>query len=134
MEKSRISTKEGIMGVIVFNKMLGEIMTEVVISSDYDIMLFKSSTGKTFKFIHYQDCCEGVSIEDVCGDLADLVGSPLLMAEEVDNLEDFHPDDSQYESCTWTFYKFGTSKGSVTVRWLGISNGYYSESVDYSEE
>jgi hypothetical protein len=80
----------------------------------------------TFKFYHEQDCCESVSIEDIVGDLEDLVGVPILEARE-DMQEGVVGD---FESATWTFYNFRTIKGSVTVRWLGISNGYYSESVD----
>lgn len=59
----------------------------------------------------------------------DLVGSPLLQAEEVsaDDPEDYPDYDQEYH--TWAFYKFATIKGSVTLRWLGESNGYYSEEV-----
>ena len=92
-----------------------------------DVLLFVGA-GDTpsFKFYHEQDCCESVSIEDIVGDLNDLVGVPLLEARE-DSQDGSNGND--YESATWTFYNFRTIKGSVTVRWLGVSNGYYSESV-----
>lgn len=78
------------------------------------------------RFYHAQSCCESVSIEDVCGDLRDLVGEPLTEAEEVHG---YQGHDTGDESYTWTLYRFGTRRGSVTVRWYGSSNGYYSEGV-----
>lgn len=73
-----------------------------------------------------------------CGDLDSLIGSPITLAEEVvssnENPEGTPVKEGQdYGSWTWTFYKFATIKGYVTVRWYGESNGYYSESVDFEE-
>jgi len=110
-------------------------MQSVTGSEGSDSMVFTSTTGRKFTFEHTQDCCESVCINDIAGDLSDLVDSPILMAEAVSNVNpptfadigrDYEP-----ESHTWTFYKFATVKGSVTVRWLGESNGYYGESVDF---
>ena len=88
--------------------------------------------GSSLSFYHNQDCCEYVEVYDVCGDLGDLIGCPLLVAEEVesDTPEEYNPAHEP-ESMTWTFYKFATIAGSVTIRWLGTSNGYYSERVDW---
>jgi len=109
-------------------QMLGKTFVQVTGSVDSDEMLFETATGERFMFAHQQDCCETVRINDIVGDLQDLVGEPLLVAEEVKGATE--PDEEHYESYTYTFYKFATRKGYVDVRWLGESNGYYSEGVD----
>ena len=109
-------------------QMLGKTFVQVTGSVGSDGMMFETATGERFLFAHQQDCCETVRINDIVGDLQDLVGEPLLIAEEVKGATE--PDEEHYESYTYTFYKFATRKGYVDVRWLGESNGYYSESVD----
>lgn len=98
--------------------------------ADSDEIVFKSENGPSYRMVHIRDCCESVSIEDVCGSLSDLSGSPIIEARE-----DTNQDNPKHlsESHTWTFYNIATEKGWVTIRWYGESNGYYSESVDLVE-
>lgn len=70
-------------------------------------------------------------VEDTVGVLSDLVGSPITLAEESTNSD--NPPPGGDGSHTWTFYRFATAKGYVTLRWLGESNGYYSEAVDFEK-
>jgi hypothetical protein len=84
--------------------------------------------GRVFTMLHHQDCCESVYLEDICGDLDDLIN-----AQVVDAREETQNDENAGGFGTWTFYILGTTKGTVTLRWYGSSNGYYSESVDFCE-
>ena len=119
-----INTLKG--SVREFRELLGRTLYRVE-ADDSVLTLYLSDTNYV-RFQHHQDCCEHVYIEDICGDLNDLVGAPLVEAEEVSSYE-AEPLSEYEESYTWTFYRFRTRKGSVTVRWYGSSNRYYSESV-----
>jgi hypothetical protein len=113
------------------NVLVGKTLTEIQKVED-DEIYFVTSDEETYRMWHYQDCCEDVTIEDIIGDLDDLIGSPITLAEEVTSNE--NPLNEEWdESFTWTFYKFATNKGYVTIRWYGTSNGYYSESVDFAK-
>lgn len=96
---------------------------------------FTATDGQKWKLHHDQDCCESVTIDDINGELSDLIGAPILQAEEASN--EPIPAKSAHEwqdySFTWTFYKLATIKGYVTLRWYGTSNGYYSERVSFSK-
>jgi hypothetical protein len=111
--------------------MVGKVFTSV--TQDGSEMVFKNDT-ELFRFYHYQDCCESVYIESIVGDLSDLEGEPLLIAEETSGEIPVDDEDGYRDVGTWTFYKFATRKGYVDVRWCGESNGYYSESVDLEYE
>ena len=134
MESNKQEHKMGYMdweSEVKIEDMVGKVFTSI--RNEDTELVFENATER-FVFFHQQDCCEHVSIEDVCGDLQDLVGEPLLLAEEVSGETPVDFNERDYESVTWTFYKFATRRGYVDVRWLGESNGYYSEGVSLGRE
>jgi hypothetical protein len=112
----------------ISDALLGKTLTEVTGSVQGEEIIFTTDKGEKYKMYHQQDCCESVYITDIAGDLQDLVGHPILQADEKSGKND-HPD-GHCESSTWTFYRLATIRGSVVIRWFGSSNGYYSETVD----
>jgi len=102
-----------------------------------DEIVFTCSDGERFRMFHRQDCCESVSVEDVLGDIAKLIGEPLVYCYESASGQrpgDVPTPDYEPDSQTWTFYRMGTqSSGAVVLRWLGESSGYYSESVSFEK-
>ena len=119
---------------ISFNELVGKTLKSVE-NKDNEEIIFTTIDGDIFMLYYEEDCCELVTVEDICGDLIDLVGSVILAAEEVVSEDDVNPEGvpipEYQESFTWTFYKIDTAKGGVTIRWYGESNGYYSESVSF---
>ena len=139
---------------VEFSELKGKTLSKIE-NNDNDELIFHCETGEKYKLYHSQDCCENVSIEDINGDLEDLIGTPILLAEEVNSdefqekfeesfklkegFEDYiwnyenNKGETKPDSCTWTFYKLATKNGYVDIRWYGESNGYYSEGVDFKK-
>lgn len=74
---------------------------------------------------HDSDCCEVVTIDDIVGDLNNLLDKPLVRAEvkSTGNIDTAGGDEE------WTFYTLATINGYVDIKWYGTSNGYYSTAV-----
>lgn len=99
---------------------------------------FECADGSQWTMAHSQDCCEFVRVEDVIGDVDDLRDADVIEArcetsQDEDPADRTRDKDERYrDSFTWTFYIIQTNKGAVTIRWLGESNGYYGERVDFA--
>ena len=97
------------------------------LEQDSEQVIFVTKSGKAIKLHHEQDCCECVDLNDFENDVENFDGAKVLSFEEV-SCQEF--ETSYSDTQTWTFYKLETNRGGLWMRWLGESNGYYSENVD----
>ena len=110
---------------INIDQIKGMTITAVVYKEVNESLLIHLNTH-VLEMIHHQDCCETVYLADVVGSFEDLIGYPLLEVSET-----FVDIGSKHMFSTASCYNFRTVKASVQLRWVGESNGYYSETVDY---
>ena len=116
---------------LAMSRSLGAKILSFEDTSESSDTLFCIVTDKgTLAFCHHQDCCESVGLEEIIGDKESLIGEEILLAEEVSSGDENNNENNHYESFTWTFYKIQTMHGDITLRFLGSSNGYYSEGVN----
>lgn len=103
---------------------------------DVEVLRLTDSEQNIYELYHDQGCSESVCIESICGDISDIINQELVLAEEVIHEQNVQPPEisgmsSGQNSFSWTFYKLETVMGGITIRWVGESNGYYSEKVDF---
>ena len=104
-------------GFIEFKALVGKTITDIMwLSKGYAIATLGLSDGSFLRMYDPEIGSKEVYIEDVCGNIQDLIGSPIVRAEEYSNEQ-------------WTFYIIGTAKGTVTIRWVGPESDYYGERV-----
>lgn len=112
---------------IEFSYLKGKVIKRILgLEEESGKVLIETAEGDIIKMYHDQDCCEYVRIADVNGDIESVVGTEIIVAEERTS----SADEDVSMSGTWTFYTIRTIKGTLDIRWLGESNGYYSERVD----
>ena len=63
---------------VEFSELKGKTLSKIE-NNDNDELIFHCETGEKYKLYHSQDCCENVSIEDINGDLEDLIGIFLIL-------------------------------------------------------
>jgi hypothetical protein len=115
---------------VEFSALVGEVLDLVDIDREENQILLTTRSGRKFLVYHEQDCCETVAIHWQDGSFDKLIGKPIVEARgiAVDTSEEAI-DSSQ----TTTTLVFRVDDQTVISRWIGDSNGYYSESVDIAE-
>lgn len=117
--------------VVNFSSLVGKTITAISVASDE--IRFQCADGSEYLMWHDQECCEWVSVDDIDGDIQRLIGQEIVVAEERESRDNPPNSYDEEDSFTWTFYVLRTNLDSVTIRWFGTSNGYYSESVAFTQ-
>lgn len=120
-------------------EIIGKVLKDYSVNGNYDKLTLRFDDDSCCKFYHEQDCCENVQIHSDSLELEflrlyfgkEITGfyqdEPSIKPEEIFDAERLRWLDSY--TVTDLVFQFGEEK--VVVRWLGESNGYYSESVNF---
>ncbi len=106
-------------------KLEGEVITHIDIDPENDIITITTKSKRSFSLHHNQCCCEYVRIVGYDGEIRSIYGKPVVVAE--------HSEEAVSDCQTNITITLKTDRDTLIFRWIGESNGYYSESVDISE-
>lgn len=70
---------------VPFSELLGK--TPIKVEKVDDENLYFEFEDCIYLMHHWGDCCEIVEIEDICGDLQDLVGTPILLQRKAQTVK-----------------------------------------------
>lgn len=115
-----------------FSDLVGHTLNSVQYMTEESHEVIFTSGPNVWLMNHEQDCCESVYLDDVVGNPDHIVGYPIVSAIVTTSHNDPRHHDMN-GSHTWTFYYISTVRGTVTLKWYGGSNGYYSEEVDFTQ-
>ena len=119
-----------------FSDLLGKTLSDISILENKSIMVFTTNNGETYRLFNDIGCsaCERPAlIEDICGQLEDLIGNPLLLAEEVSICKTVSKSLKRgyLSEELWTFYKLATNRGAVSIRWYNERSWSYASKVEF---
>ena len=110
------------------NDLIGETLTHIDVDDEDNQIMLTTQSGRQIVIKHYQDCCENVHIVDTEGHWHELIGKPIISTSH----DETEMEDA-YDHGTRTVITFRVDGATVISRWIGESNGYYSESVSLAE-
>lgn len=116
-----------------FDFIIGKTIKSFNLNDNKTELIFISEDDKIYKMFYHNMGNSECVLEDIVGDLNDLVGMPILKAyKTIENgkskINKFFND---WE--LWTFYNFSTIKGTITLKWVDIDDYYYSVEVQFEE-
>lgn len=100
-------------------------------ADDEDGILLTTQSGRQIRIYHCHECCESVVIEGTDGQWHTLIGKPILLASHEEGQIGDAPERA--ESWTRTVLTLKVDDATVINRWIGESNGYYSETITIEE-
>lgn len=101
-------------------------------SFDLDCYLEDSTGAHKWRLKHYQSCCESVNFHSSIGDWPTRPITDALFEERSATPSWLIGkwESSGYGSHTWTVLSLTDGDNTISLAYLGESNGYYSEDVN----
>lgn len=88
-----------------------------------ELVIFHLESGLRVRMCVQKDWGSSIYLEDVAGDIEDLIGVVTLSEAVVDFSK------TRDGKLAWTFYRLATKAGMVVFRWYGEAGPYYSVEV-----